>query len=530
MATSYISKKLTFNTAEQFKESFSEFTPTVGYVFLGNHLPYSNEDSPDNISDTVGEEKTIWDNIYAAKRVTGNDVELVVPRYNWQTNKVYRHYDDLQSLDSLTTPNTNVTLSGIGGHYEEDGNNSPMYVINSEKNVYLCISNDLNANSTIEPTGKNLSSNGNIATADGYIWKYLYNVRASNKFLTDNWIPAPTSVAKLDYDTSSLISVEGELAYIEVMNTGSGYVHSNVSVGHYTSGTNVLTLANTNNVAVNMLVAGLGIPGDTYITGIDTVNLKITLSANTTANGGSTGNTLSLTTRVVVTGDGIGVVPVARLNANTGIDKIILNTYGRGYTKTNISIYGTGTGANVRAVLPPKFGHGYNAAKQLNATNVMVAVKIGEIDSTENGIISTDTSFRQYGLLRDPYKYGTTIPANTNSANSVISQTTDLTIISGATYNLDEFVYQGDSPSSATFSGYVNSQNANIVRLTKVVGTPIVGGPLKGISTNPTGRAVVIVKNPEFQPYTGDILYVENITKVERTDGQAESIKFVVRF
>jgi hypothetical protein len=91
-------------------------------------------------------------------------------------------------------------------------------------------------------------------------------------------------------------------------------------------------------------------------------------------------------------------------------------------------------------------------------------------------------------------------------------------------------VYQGPSANAATFSGFVNAQDANVVRLTRVQGTPITGGPLKGVSTNPTGRAVVVTKNPEFQPYTGDMLYVDNIVKTQRTDGQAESIKFVVRF
>ena len=82
----------------------------------------------------------------------------------------------------------------------------------------------------------------------------------------------------------------------------------------------------------------------------------------------------------------------------------------------------------------------------------------------------------------------------------------------------------------ATFSGYVNSQDSTIVRLTRVKGTPVIGGPLKGTTSNPTGRAVVVIKNPEFEPYTGDILYVENVARTERTDGQAENIKFVVRF
>lgn len=528
MATTYTSKKLAFSSAEQFKESFAEPNPTVGYLFIGNHLPYSNEDSPSSIADNIADEKTVWDNMYAARRVTGFDVELVIPRLTWEANSIYRHYDDKVEIDDLVNPNVNTAISGIG-YYEDDYGNKPMYVMNSERNVYICLDNSENANSTVEPSGKNLSSNGNIQTADGYIWKYLYNVRASSKFLTDDWMPVPTSTAKLDYDSSSLIAVDGELVYLEIMNTGSGFIHSEISVLPFTSGTNVITVANTNNLVANMSVSGTGLAGGAYITNIDTLNLKLTLSANTSANGGGSGNTVSVTTRIRLDGDGENAIPVANVS-NGGLTDITLTTYGRGYTRANVFIYGTGTGANVRAVLPPKYGHGYNSAKELGASNVMIAMKIGEIDTTEGGLISSNTTFRQYGLLRDPYKYGANTSISSSNANTVISQTTDLTIISGSYYNTDEYVYQGPSASAATFSGYVNNQDSNIVRLSRVVGTPTVGVPLKGESTNPTGRAVVSIDSPEFEPYTGDILYVNNITKTQRTDGQAESIKFVVRF
>lgn len=532
MATSYTSKKLEYNAAEQFKESFFEYSPTIGYVFIGNHLPYSNDDVVDSIIDDVAAEKSVWDNMYAARKITGNDVELVIPRQDWKANTVYRHYDDRVNLDFLVNANANVTVSGIG-FYEELGpyaNAKPMYVMNSERNVYLCMANEQSSNSTIEPTGKNLSSNGNIQTADGYVWKYLYNIRASNRFLTNTWIPAPTSTSKLDYDTSPLISVDGELVYLEVMNTGSGFIHSNISVSAFTTGTNIITVANTNNLVANMAVTGTGIAGGSHIESIDTLNLKLRLSANTSANGGGSGNTVSVTTRIVIDGDGSGAIPVARLDANSGIDKITLTSYGKNYTRANVIVYGTGTGANVRAVLPPKYGHGYNSAKELGATNVMIAMRIGEIDSTEGGLISTGTTFRQYGLLSNPHKYGSNTVVASSNANTVISQTTNLTIVAGSAYNVDEFVYQGSSANTATFSGYVNDQSSNLVRLTRVVGTPIIGGPLKGTSTNPTGRAVVLVKNPEFEPYTGDVLYVDNIIKTQRIDGQAESLKFVVKF
>ena len=48
--------------------------------------------------------------------------------------------------------------------------------------------------------------------------------------------------------------------------------------------------------------------------------------------------------------------------------------------------------------------------------------------------------------------------------------------------------------------------------------------------TSGVSRTVVAQANPEFEPYSGDILYVENTQKVDRQDGQAENIRFVVQF
>lgn len=517
MSDSYLSYKTAFNNAEQFKESFYEPSPaTVGYVFIGNHVPWTNESSPDEITDTVRNEKSVWDNMYAAKKITGNDVELVLPKVTWTANTIYRHYDDTILLSELVTANASQNLE-------------PIYVINSERNVYKCLSNNLGALSTLEPTGKNLTANGVIAKDDGYIWKYMFNVKPSNKFLSNVWIPAPVSTAKLDYDVTTTTVVDGEITKIVVTNSGSGYVHSNISVTAYTSGCTILSVSNTLNLASNMSVTGTGIPGGTHLSSVDTVNNKITISNATSASGGGLANTLSVKTRIYIDGDGTSFIGAPVLSGNT-LSDIDVTSYGKGYSRANVRIFGTGTNAAARAVLPPKFGHGYNPAKELGGQNVMVAVRIGDIDSTEGGIISANTSFRQYGLLRDPYKYGQTTSANNTSANTVISQTTKVTLIAGSSYDLNEFVYQGTSSSDTSFSGYVNNQTSNQVELTKVKGTLAIGTVLKGSNTNPSGRTVVGSVAPEFQPYTGDIMYVENIQKVDRIDGQAENIKLVIKF
>jgi hypothetical protein len=375
----------------------------------------------------------------------------------------------------------------------------------------------------------------------------MYNVKPSNKFLTTAWIPAPTSTSALDYGVNSSGVVDGELTTIVVTSPGVNYRQaSNIRVDSFTSGQTSLKLSNTSltlsvfsiptlsNLS-NLTISGTGIPTDVYISSISNTTGIITLSAATTGLGGNANN-ITISTRVYISGDGIGAVATATLSntssgasaAEANISKILVSTIGSEYTRANAFIYGSGSGAQTRVILPPKFGHSFNPAKELSANNVMVSVRIGEIDSTEQGLISVDTSFRQIGLLRDPYKYGSIVVANTATANSVISQTTDLDVVAGSSFSLNEYVYQG-SVSNPNAYGFINAQTTNGVRLTKVKGTFVTGLPLIG-STSGSSRTVTAISQPEFQPYTGDILYTENITKLDRADGQAENIKLVVSF
>jgi hypothetical protein len=402
----------------------------------------------------------------------------------------------------------------------------------SGRNVYKCLSNNVSGNSTVEPTGDYTSSNGNIATSDGYIWKYMFNVKPSNKFLTNTWIPAPTSTAQIDYSVNVIDVIDGELSTIVVTNTGSSYYENNVSVTLlYAAGCTTLTLANTTNVAANMAITGTGILPGTYISSIDVPNNKISLSRSTTAagGGGTTANQLSLTTRVYVDGDGTSVTATPVVNTAGFVTKITVSTIGSGYSRANAYVYGTGSNATLRCILDPKYGHAYNPAKELGANNVMVAVKIGEIDSTENGKISANTTFRQYGIFVDPHKYADANVVSQANANSVVSLTTDISVDTGSSYTLDEFVCQGTTPATASAYGFVVDQTTNIIKLTNVKGTFTTGSSLVGASSG-TSRLIIGADRPEFQPYSGDILYTENEVKTTRADGQAENIRLIVRF
>lgn len=508
MATDYTSKKLSLHVAEQFNESFSEPEPSsVGYVFIGNHIPYTNEASPDTIFESISSEKQVWDNIFAAKRITGSDTSLVIPIKIWSTDQLFYQFDD--QIPILTS----------------DVN---FYTINSNNQVYKCLSNNNGTLSTYEPTGDYSINNGLIETSDGYIWKYMYGYDSSNKFKTDSYIPVPRTANSQGYYTSINSIVDGAIYSIAITNSGYNYNVATINAYAYGTGTNSIKLESLINVANNMLVYGLGVPSNTTVSSINVANVSITISKNTSSNGGGTSNTLIFYPNALIIGDGVGATANLIISSTNTISKIIMTNYGSGYSYANVVIYANTNSGSARAIMGPKYGHGYYPAKELSANSVMISVKFGDVDTTEGGLISANTTIRQYGFLRDPAKYGNTVSVNSLTANSFISQTYKVTVVTGSSYNLNEKVYQGNI-SSPSFVGYVNSQTSNIINLSKVRGSLTLGSALVG-ETSLISRSAIDIQYPDLQPYSGDILYANNIQYIQRTFGQTENFNFVLRF
>jgi hypothetical protein len=530
MSTEIVSFYLKHIAAQRFKQSFTEDSlRNVGYIFIGKSTEYEDEETPEDVSDTLSNTRIVWDNMYAGKKITAGDVEFVIPNQQWESGKIYKQFDDQKDISDLLS---------ISENYINGQNAYPMYVINSEGNVYKCLCNDTGLPSLEEPIGDFTVNDGFIYTSDNLLWKYMYNIRQSNKFLSDEWIPVPGEISDVnfvDYNLNQSNLVDGALVKIVVTNPGTNYFHSNITVQSFSSGETVLSVigGSLNNVYENMTIEGDGIVPGTYIIEIDRLASiqKITLSNFTTGAGGGFSSAIQVKTRVVVEGDG-ELLPTTyvELNENNGLRKIVVSNYGVGYNYADVVIYGSGSDASARVVLPPKYGHGFDPAKELGAKSVMIVERIGEVDSTENGLISVETSFRQYGLLINPHKYGDDFRITEQTANSVITQTTNITLAGvGNPYPLDTMVYQG-SVSKPFFTGIVNSQDLTTIRLTNIRGTPAIGSLLFSETDPSSGRAVFSVKNPELEPYTGDIVYIKNITKVERSLGQAEEIKFVIQF
>lgn len=515
MAQQYTSKKMGYFIAEQFCESFYEPEPTsVGYVFIGNHVPYADEDVPDEIFENPYNEKEVWKNIFALKKVTTNDVSLVVPKNLWQYGQIYNEYDD-----------KGMSITTSGKHY----------ISTETGEVFLCVSNSNGAVSISQPTvpaGDYTINDGVVYSSDdGYLWKYLYKVPTNSKFESLNYIPVPSKAGATGFNSFRSNLVDGAIYSVKIINPGQDYNVATIATTGFTAGTNIVQLASAGaGVANGVFVTSrrrLAILANTTVTYYDNIENTVTLSKNTNPRWSLALNPpLTFAPRLSLIGDGTGFSSNVVI-ANGTIQDITLLSFGSGYSNANVILYGTGTGAKLRAVIGPKFGHGFNPARELGANAVMIAVKIGGVDATEGGLIPDHVKYRQYGLLVNPYKYGNTVTQLQLSANNVARQLYDLTLTAGGNYIRDEFVYQGDSAANATFSGFVCTNTTSTVSLSKINGVPRIGAALKG--TNIT-RYIVGVDYPEFEPFTGDILYVQNVTPVQRAQNQSEILRLVLTF
>ena len=152
------------------------------YFFVGRTTEWGDEESPEDPVDSVRYASTSSRNMLFVKRIQSSDTVLMIPRINWASGTVYDQYDDKYGeLD----PDDEVYTANSGAASLKD---AEFYVLTDDDHVYKCIFNNSNAQSTTKPTGTSTSA---IETADGYIWKFMFKVEASDKtkFLTPEYIP-----------------------------------------------------------------------------------------------------------------------------------------------------------------------------------------------------------------------------------------------------------------------------------------------------------------------------------------------------
>ena len=484
-----ITEKFRLHNAEQFFESFSEAAASTYYLFIGKSSPFTNstsggdDNSPPVPRDDVTTEYYKWDSMLAAKLISASDVSYVIPRRNWANNTTYDMYEhDISSANTTTSGATNLY-------------SSTFYFMTTDYRIYKVLDNNGGtAYSGVEPTSEVTGP----FELGGYTLQYMFKLTTSQvtKFLTSDFIPVVT-----DSNVNGA-AVDGSLDTVRVV-AGSGY----------TDGTYYAPIDGDGSSGVVQIVVAGG-----------------AISAQ-----GSTG------TNVVTSGSGYtyATVDLTDVYTDSGL--------------TSAGSIGSGTGGSITPIISPKGGHGFNAVSELGGHYVMLNSKL---EQAEGDDLTVANDFREVGIVKDPYNFGTT----TISSASTRRQTYAVKMASAPStpYEIDEKITQSttgaigkvvewDSTNNILYfnqeqyADYGINSAGNYVAFS---GAYTITGANSNAATLPSSNASDSVTlsggttlvftngyaNPELQPDSGHILYVENRRPISRASDQTEDIKIVVEF
>ena len=379
-----ITSKFRFHNAEQFKESFSEAAPTNYYMFIGRQHEFATgttggtDAAPPTPVDNRKAESLHWDDMLAAKKIDSTGVAHAIPRRDLDTSGSTKY--DMYKPDYTASK---AAQSGATNLFD-----STFYFVTSAYRVYKVLDNNNDAAFTggTEPTSENASP----FTIGGYTLKYMYKLSTTDvqNFLTPDFMPVPTAAV------SGNALDDGALNIIDITTAG---------------------LAASWTTAADRTITNIPVRGDG-----SGARCSVTI-------GGTDGSADGTVTAISVTTNGTGYTHGTVLPADI-IEQHNIQNVGAG---TNATMTFT-TNPVAEVIIGPDGGHGSNPAKELGGHFILMDVKLTQTEGFDFTVVN---DFRQIGVVRDPFSYGTTskytgstarqtksIKINTNSGNFLVDE------------------------------------------------------------------------------------------------------------
>ena len=494
-----ITEKFRQHNANQFVESFTEASASTYYLFLGKATAFSStttggsDSAPPTPADSPEDEFRAWDSMLGAKLITSSDIKYAAPRRNWANGTVYDMY-----RHDYTASNTST--SGSSNLYD-----STFYFITSAYRVYKVLDNNAGtAFSGSEPTSESSSP----FEAGGYVLKYMFTISTSDfaKYGTTDFIPVTTD------STVSAAATDGAIESLSIT-AGSGYTDGTYYAAVYGDGTS----QGTSSGAIVRITISSG----------SIVSFGLTAGTDTTIHAAGSGYTFGY--------------------VNLGSDYIFSDA-----SLSTSTTIGSGSGGAIEVIISPDDGHGNNAITELGAHYVMSAITLTQAEGDD---FTTGNDFRSVGLVVDPTNYGTSTvgTATTRRQTYVVKLDT-----SSGTFDADEVITQASTGASGkvvewdstlsllyyqqeSFKGF--GTNATTGGYVAFSGTNQITGGTSGATGTTSGTTETVTlansntltltsgyANPELQPDSGDIIYLENRKPIQRASDQTEDIKIIIEF
>jgi hypothetical protein len=422
------------------------------------------DNNPPNPYDNYLNETAFWRDAMAGLRLNNSDIRLATGRNNWLPNTKY----------DMWQHNINAANATVNGVFNLADSNMIVYVT-STGNVYKCLFNGRSALnpsasfSTVQPT---TTGSAPEVTADGYIWKYLYNISAAEAdFVTGSYIPVPTTQS---------ISTSNGIHVVLVSAAGTGYNSSNTTLTIYGDGegaaaTPVLSGSSLSTITVTN-------PGRNYtwakivVNGVGTAASAAAIIAPAGGHGSNLRQECAAF-NVMVTGTISGYAN-QDFPVNQDFRSVALIKNPLVYTTDQITSAGTIASATTGRI-----------ARSLNMTSVTTITPDIVLAGGSSAAVGIAV-FVSYGTTQ--LQYIQPVPADTPDA--ILTATINTT-----TGKLRQF-QNGEVISGTGYSNTIDTSNG------------------------------ITLYTPELQPYSGELLYMDYRQPVTRQAGQNEKINIVINF
>ena len=482
-----ITDKFRIHNSEQFHEAFSESSGNTMYLGIGRPQAFATstrgdsrtnnegtDTAPVTPADNINSQHFPFDDMLAAKKITSSDITFAIPRRNWTTGTVYdifRH-----DYGEYATGTTTAITSNSGASTLHD---ATFYVLTSARNVYKCLDNNSNANSTVEPTGTDVTI---LETADGYRWKYMYTLSASQQanFLSTDFMAVSTN------STVSSAAVDGAINVCKIKTAGSGGTdgtHTGIAIrGDGSSGEVSVTVTSGAVTAVTVTTAGTG-----YTFG--------TISNAQIVAAGATGLTGAEIDVIIEPKGGHGFNAVEEL----GGFYVMLNTSLEGTESANTSDFSvTNDFRKITLIRDPDSGGSAASTTTLRATK---AVNVTGV----SGTFTVDEEINQ---------------ATTGAVGKVVEWDSVNNILYYIqTRHTDEGIDSNGNQTAFSGTNVITGQSSG------ATGTPTTTTSTINSQSFTSGYSA-----SEIDADSGDILYIENRAPITRAADQTENIKLVIEF
>ena len=452
--------------AAQFVESVSESSNSLYYVFTGETLPFTDDNTPPAPTDsTFGVHNDVYDNLLFGKKITSDDVKHMIRRINWQSGNTYSAY-------SYTS--TSQATDNFYAISEESGNYA----------VFKCLDNNGGAAANDQPLFSETAADDEFyQTNDKYVWKLMYNISASDwsKFATNDFAPVIPDA------NVSANAVSGSIEAIIINSGGANYnAHANGTFKEISVAGNTLIhgLQSSSGAGPGPVVQSESVPLSTttdfyknstiyirsgtgagqarniseyIVTGSERrvlINPAFTTLPDTTS-------VFEIAPSLTIKGDGDDAVAIATIDTTANsISTVEIVNRGSGYSFADVIISSNGdstVAANLTPSLSPPGGHGSDVINELYASRAGISVTYA---NNESNTIPTTNDYRSVGIIKDPLFANVELTLTTSTASSFLDGETVIhyipqssnTLLRSYSYTLSR--YQTLTVNTSTMTGF----------------------------------------------------------------------------